>query len=75
MRLWINHGPVRVTALQPILRDIRRFLLLSPGEIVIVDFHRFPIGFSGAWQKGAIRHRRLATMIRDELGDLAAKVI
>lgn len=49
-------------------------MLLSPGEVVIVDFHRFPIGFTSAFQHGAIRHRRLATMIRDELGSLAAKV-
>jgi hypothetical protein len=74
VRLWVNHGPVRITALQPILKDIRRFLLLSPGEVVILDFHRFPIGFTSAFQHGAIRHRRLATMIRDELGSLAAKV-
>ncbi|KAF4533074.1 hypothetical protein B566_EDAN002637, partial [Ephemera danica] len=73
VRLWVNHGPVKVTALQPILRDVRRFLLLSPGEVVILDFHRFPVGFSKSWQRSTVRHRRLATMIRDELGDLAAK--
>lgn len=49
----------------PILRDIAKFLKWSPSEIVILDFHRFPVGF-----KSLPIHRQLLEVISRELGDL-----
>ncbi|XP_044737909.1 PI-PLC X domain-containing protein 1 isoform X2 [Chrysoperla carnea] len=65
-KLWINHDLVRVTPLLPLIRDIRRFLEISKEEIVILDFHRFPVGFQGRPQ----RHQILLDMIQKELGHL-----
>jgi len=56
------------------LQEIALFLKMSPHEVVIVDFHRFPIGFSGNFQQFALRHRWLANLINEELGDIAAQV-
>lgn len=48
----------------PILKDVASFLKYSPDEIIILDFHRFPVGF-----KSAVIHRQLLEVIQDELGD------
>lgn len=73
-QFWINHAQERITELRPVLQDVARFLRMSPSEVVIVDFHRFPVGFSGKFQQSAVRHRWLANLINEELGELAAQV-
>lgn len=65
IRFWINHDLLRMQLLIPILKDIASFLKYSPDEIIILDFHRFPVGFTSA----AI-HRQLLQVIQDELGNL-----
>lgn len=42
-RWWLNHGVVRVQPLHVILDDVKLFLR-STREIVILDFHGFPVG-------------------------------
>ncbi|XP_059468555.1 uncharacterized protein LOC132192559 [Neocloeon triangulifer] len=72
---WINHARERITELRPVLQDVARFLRASPHEFVIVDFHRFPVGFSGKFQQYAVRHRWLANLIKEELGEFGAPCV
>ncbi|XP_063225648.1 PI-PLC X domain-containing protein 1-like [Bacillus rossius redtenbacheri] len=66
-RFWINHDLIRIGPLLPVLRDIKRFLTATKREVVILDLHRFPVGFYG--RQG--RHRRLVTLLKQELGPYA----
>lgn len=66
-KYWINHDMVRVQALRPILEDLRAFLKLCPYEFVILDFHRFPVGF--AESNSPSPHVGLIAMIREVLGE------
>lgn len=63
-RFWVNHDVIRISPLLPLLQDLKKFLMASRGEVVILDFHRFPVGIQGRQS----RHRRLITMLRKELG-------
>lgn len=63
---WINHDLIKVRPLVPVLRDIKQFLLKAKGEIVILDLHRFPVGFSGRHS----RHTILVEMLQRELQDV-----
>ncbi|CAB3371354.1 Hypothetical predicted protein [Cloeon dipterum] len=74
-QFWINHARERITELRPVLQDVARFMRMSPNEVVIVDFHRFPVGFSGKFQKYAVRHRWLANLINEELGSMATQCV
>lgn len=40
---WINHSFIRVHPLSVVLNDIKEFID-NTEEIVIVDFHHFPVG-------------------------------
>ncbi|XP_075227325.1 PI-PLC X domain-containing protein 1 [Lycorma delicatula] len=62
---WINHDLLKVRPLLPVLQDIRLFLESAPKEIVILDLHRFPVGFSGRHH----RHHRLVDLLQRELGN------
>ncbi|XP_066999455.2 PI-PLC X domain-containing protein 1 [Anabrus simplex] len=66
-RFWVNHDLIRVGPLLPVLHDIKQFLNASKGELVILDFHRFPVGFHG--RQG--RHRRLVALLNKELEQYA----
>lgn len=39
-RFWINHDVIRITPLSAIIKDVRNFLNVARGEVVIMDFHR-----------------------------------
>ncbi|RWS21768.1 uncharacterized protein B4U80_04340, partial [Leptotrombidium deliense] len=44
--LWIAHDKVQMNnTLDSVLKQIRQFLDATSKEIVIIDFHRFPLGF------------------------------
>ncbi|OXA59358.1 PI-PLC X domain-containing protein 1 [Folsomia candida] len=45
-RFWVNHDKYRVHPLLTLLTDVRRFVEETK-EIIFLDFHSFPIGFSG----------------------------
>lgn len=68
-RFWVNHDVIRITPLSAIIKDVRNFLDVARGEVVIMDFHRFPVGLEGR----PSRHRRLATILHREFGDLILK--
>lgn len=40
-RYWINHNVIRINPLSAILKDVRNFLDVARGEVVIMDFHRY----------------------------------
>lgn len=42
---WIVNDNIFIASLTPILKDIRRFAVVS-GEIIVLDFNQFPIGMS-----------------------------
>ena len=40
---WVNHGVVPIHPLQTVFDDVKTFLR-NTHEIVILDFHEFPVG-------------------------------
>ncbi|XP_037935231.1 uncharacterized protein LOC119669421 [Teleopsis dalmanni] len=62
---WIVNENMYVRPLRDVLNDVRKFVKLS-GEVVILDFSSFPIGFFGYNQ----RHIKLLEMISNEIGDI-----
>uniref|UniRef100_A0A1Y1M5P8 Phosphatidylinositol-specific phospholipase C X domain-containing protein n=2 Tax=Photinus pyralis TaxID=7054 RepID=A0A1Y1M5P8_PHOPY len=64
---YINHDVVRITRLEPVLREIRKFSELAPREIIVVDFHRFPYPSNF----NANIHESLLKVLHYELHDLA----
>ncbi|XP_076056721.1 uncharacterized protein LOC143034490 [Oratosquilla oratoria] len=60
--LWVNHDLVQWLPLTEVLKDIRAFTALSP-DPVVVDFHRFPVGFD---QPEA--HPLLVSLLHSSLG-------
>ncbi|XP_035717341.1 PI-PLC X domain-containing protein 1-like isoform X1 [Vespa mandarinia] len=68
-RFWVNHDTSRITPLSPIIKDVRNFLDVARGEVVIMDFHRFPVGFVDS----PSIHRGFATILHREFGDLILK--
>ncbi|TMW43162.1 hypothetical protein DOY81_011759, partial [Sarcophaga bullata] len=63
---WIVNENMFINQLRFILKDVRRFVTIS-GEVVILDFSSFPIGF----YKHPERHVSLLHLISNELGHLA----
>ncbi|XP_013107454.2 uncharacterized protein LOC106087092 [Stomoxys calcitrans] len=65
-KFWIVNENMFINQLRFILKDVRKFVALS-GEVVILDFSSFPIGF----YKRPEVHMELYSMINRELGSLA----
>ncbi|XP_043256247.1 PI-PLC X domain-containing protein 1-like isoform X1 [Colletes gigas] len=68
-RFWVNHDIFRITPLSAVIKDVRNFLNVARGEVVIMDFHRFPVGFEGR----LCRHRRLVRILNREFKGLILK--
>lgn len=70
-KLWIYHDIFRTeVSVDEILEQVKRFLDLTSHEIVIVDFHRFTVGFQNEnimVQKE--RHAKLIDLIFKQLGN------
>lgn len=64
---WLNHDLIKVRPLMGVIEEIKDFMMTSPEEVIILDFHRFPVGFTG--RPG--RHELLAELLHRELGHLA----
>ncbi|XP_024085339.1 uncharacterized protein LOC106665292 [Cimex lectularius] len=64
---WINHDLIKVRHMTPILRELKGFLAKAKDEIVILDLHRFPIGFNNRPQ----RHEQLVKYLERELKPIA----
>lgn len=59
---WVYHETVKMKPLRTIVRDVRDFVI-GTREVVILDFHRFPVGFDGLHI-----HLKLIGYIERELG-------
>ena len=68
-KFWLVHDFVKQNPLYEAIHAIKRFLRMTR-ELVILDFHRFPFGFTGENTEG--RHDELVTYIMDELGEFMA---
>ncbi|CAH1388745.1 unnamed protein product [Nezara viridula] len=64
---WCNHDFMPVQPLSGVFKQIKQFVI-NTNEIVIVDFHHFPIGFNDIEI-----HHRLVKYIQKELGELLHK--
>ncbi|KAH1022877.1 uncharacterized protein LOC109533236 isoform X2 [Dendroctonus ponderosae] len=62
---YIYHDQVRVTRIEPILREIRKFVQLAPQEVLFVDFHRFP--FPRNFSQDL--HRQFTELVYQHLGE------
>ena len=60
-KFWANHNYARVNPLADIIGHIKRFLN-ETNEIIILDFHRFPVGFYNREE----RHHELASYLLSE---------
>ncbi|XP_014247081.1 PI-PLC X domain-containing protein 1-like [Cimex lectularius] len=60
---WCNHDLLPMRPLKPVLDQVKLFLNQT-NEIVIIDFHRFPIGFNDKI------HEEFAKFLKQELNDL-----
>ncbi|CAG0901386.1 unnamed protein product [Cyprideis torosa] len=66
---YVNHDFVRIRNLLPILEDVQKFLDQTD-EIVILDLHRFPSGFSRDTADDV--HEQLVGILQSMFGDLMA---
>lgn len=65
-KFYSNHDIIPIRPLIRLLEDVRKFVL-ETNEIVLLDFHRFPVGFGNQ-----DTHHKLIEFIQEEIGDLLA---
>ena len=68
-KFWLVHDFVKQNPLYEAIQAVKRFLRMT-NELVILDFHRFPFGFTG--ENTAGRHDELVKYIIEELGEFMA---
>lgn len=61
---WLNHEFLKIHPFSVALKQIKEFLLAT-NEILVLDFHRFPVGFRSHTE----RYREFIQYITGELGD------
>lgn len=70
-RFWIYHDIFRTEiSVSDVLKQVKRFLDLTSHEIIIMDFHRFTVGFqneNASTQKE--RHSKLIDLIFKQVGN------
>lgn len=64
IKFWVNHGVSRVQPMEQVLRDVYNFVSES-NEIVIVDFHQFPVGFTSHEI-----HQKLVNFVNETIGNM-----
>uniref|UniRef100_A0A224YVA5 Catalytic domain containing protein n=1 Tax=Rhipicephalus zambeziensis TaxID=60191 RepID=A0A224YVA5_9ACAR len=70
---YVTHDVVRGRlTIRQVLREVRNFVEVT-GELVLLDFHRFPKGFEGTRKLAAERHERLVNLIVTELRGVLLK--
>ncbi|XP_037517213.1 uncharacterized protein LOC119394065 [Rhipicephalus sanguineus] len=70
---YITHDRVRGwPTVSEVLRDVREFVD-ETGEIVILDFHRFTVGFDEGYDDVPARHLQLQHVIMQQLGGVLLK--
>ncbi|XP_059613418.1 uncharacterized protein LOC132259703 [Phlebotomus argentipes] len=65
-KFWVVADNIMVSPLEKLLQDVRRFVQQT-GEVVILDFGDFPLGFRGHHE----RHAELRVFLEQELKDVA----
>ncbi|XP_071453592.1 PI-PLC X domain-containing protein 1-like [Hetaerina americana] len=72
---WVNHDVARLLPLQLVLEGVKQFLRRSPDPILL-DLHRFPVGFSDRRRgrrkqhsRASPAHRLLVELLWNELGE------
>ncbi|XP_075547381.1 uncharacterized protein LOC142581817 [Dermacentor variabilis] len=70
---YVTHDVVRGRlTIRQVLREVRKFVEAT-GELVLLDFHRFPKGFERSSQFVAQRHEKLVDLIVRELNGVLLK--
>lgn len=70
---YITHDVIRgKPTVREVLREVRRFVEHT-GEVVLLDFHRFPKGFEQKRKVVTDRHENLVKLIVTELQDVLLK--
>ncbi|KAH6931068.1 hypothetical protein HPB50_022045 [Hyalomma asiaticum] len=70
---YITHDMFRgKPTVREVLRDVREFVEQT-GEVVLLDFHRFPKGFEQKRKVATDRHEKLVQLIFTELQDVLLK--
>ncbi|KAI5754685.1 hypothetical protein M8J77_010649 [Diaphorina citri] len=69
--LYINHGVSKVQPLCNVINDVKAFLE-NTREILILDFHGFPVGFGGLKIPHTKPHDTLVDYLQKELGPFIA---
>lgn len=66
---WIAHDfyPINKTVRQ-VLAQVRQFMDSTSNEVVIMDFHRFPVGFEDKGIINFTRHNQLLNLIEEMVG-------
>lgn len=69
-RLWIYHDIFRTdVSAGEVFEQVRRFLDLTSHEVIVMDFHRFTVGFSDEnAEVQRERHAKLIELIHEQLG-------
>lgn len=67
---WIAHDfyPIDKTV-REVLLQIKQFMDSTSEEVVILDFHRFPLGFESKGQINMTRHNDLLDLVESIVGD------
>ncbi|KAK8789077.1 hypothetical protein V5799_021146 [Amblyomma americanum] len=69
---WIFHDYFKAeVTVESVLKQVRSFVQTT-GEIVLLDFHRFTLGFDHRFDPIDERHRMLVELIAKSLGDVMA---
>jgi hypothetical protein len=63
---WVNHDTVRIRELKNLLLDVLKFVTEFK-EVVFMDFHRFPVGFTSE-----SIHEQLYEFLLEHLGNVLA---
>ncbi|KAG8235728.1 hypothetical protein J437_LFUL016363 [Ladona fulva] len=76
-QFWVNHDVSRLVPLRHVLQSVKQFLKRSPDPLIL-DFHRFPVGFTERRRgrrkqhKGVSpAHRLLVDLLWNELGEFS----
>ncbi|XP_049766806.1 PI-PLC X domain-containing protein 1-like [Schistocerca cancellata] len=68
---WLNHGLVRFRPLADVLQQVLTFVE-NTQEVVVLDFHEFPVGFRQQGRRLGSVHDQLVAELRTQLGAVAA---
>lgn len=68
---FLNHDKFRIQEVRPLFQQIKKFLLASPKEMIILDFHRFP--YPSKFSEDI--HNQFVKIVHEDLGEFAATAL